>query len=147
MITYFDGDLFRTDSKIIGHGCNAQGVMGSGVAKTMREKYPLNYEHYVHEHIRRPLELGQVLFFEEKGKIIVNMITQDHYGRDGSRYVSYDAIEAIFRTLNRTFSVFGESRIAIPMIGSGLGGGDWDHIADLINQETPDIDVSVYTGR
>jgi hypothetical protein len=29
----------------------------------------------------------------------------------------------------------------------GQGGGVWDHIADLINHETPDIDVSVYTGR
>ncbi len=43
-INYVNGDLFATDIKTIVHGCNAQGVMGSGVAKSIRENFPKAYD-------------------------------------------------------------------------------------------------------
>ncbi len=36
MITYKQGDLMKASETYIAHGCNAQGVMGSGVAKAIR---------------------------------------------------------------------------------------------------------------
>ena len=40
------GDICSVNSGIIVHGCNAQGVMGSGVAKAIRLKYPQVFEDY-----------------------------------------------------------------------------------------------------
>ena len=40
MIEYIKGDIRDTDCKVIAHGVNCQGVMGSGVAKALYEKWP-----------------------------------------------------------------------------------------------------------
>ena len=66
-IEYRKGDLFQTEIKTIVHGCNAQGVMGSGVAKIIRDKYPKAYDRYVAEykiynHLKQYIN-GQVFGF------------------------------------------------------------------------------------
>ena len=45
-IIYKEGDLFESSYKILIHGCNDRGVMGSGVALIVREKYPKAYKTY-----------------------------------------------------------------------------------------------------
>ena len=107
-IEYRKGDLFQTEIQTIVHGCNAQGVMNSGIAKIIREKYPKAYERYVNEHKANGLKLGKLVVVPcgdkvkdfDNYKIIVNAITQEFFGRENDRYVSYDAVDD-----NRT--VFG----------------------------------------
>ena len=50
-IEYRKGDLLKTEIPYIAHGCNAQGVMGSGVAKVIREKWPLAFQVYWEDYI------------------------------------------------------------------------------------------------
>jgi O-acetyl-ADP-ribose deacetylase (regulator of RNase III) len=140
-IIYVKGDLFSTKCKYIGHGCNAQGVMGSGVAKQVKEKYPKAYEKYMSIFKQGKLRLGDyhLALTGKDDQYILNMITQENYGvTPGKRYVSYDAIDSIFSRLND----FEE--IAIPKIGAGLGGGDWKVIEAIINSRTPNTKVYVY---
>ena len=60
-IEYITGDLLQTDVKHIIHGCNSKGVMGSGVAKVLREKYPRAYQDYNDVYNNYGLELGDVI--------------------------------------------------------------------------------------
>lgn len=46
MIRVIDGDLFTTDARFIVHQVNCKGVMGSGVAKQVRNKYPHVFVEY-----------------------------------------------------------------------------------------------------
>lgn len=142
-IEYIKGDLFTTDIKYIMHGCNNQGVMGSGVAKIIREKYPEAYKQYVLRSQEHRWQLGEVQFVETNGKVIVNAISQDNYGRDGARYVSYEAITEIMQKIETELS--GKvDKIAMPQIGAGLGGGDWDIISSIIEKELKTIQPVVY---
>lgn len=144
-IEYIKGDLFQTDVKTILHGCNAQGVMGSGVAKIIRNKYPKAYDRYHNEYkLHNHLKLGQVIAVPCGDKIIINAVTQEYYGRDGRRYVSYDAVAEAMQTVNRFFEVYGISEIAMPQIGAGLGGGDWNVIAAIIESELKNVKPYVY---
>lgn len=142
-IEYIKGDLFTTDIKYIVHGCNDQGAMGSGVAKTIREKYTEAYKQYVLKWRDFGLKLGEVQYVETNGKVIVNAISQDNYGRDGRRYVSYEAITDIMKTLEKDLSGKIDS-IAMPQIGAGLGGGDWNIISEIIEKELISIQPVVY---
>ena len=45
-ILYKQGDLTQAEEYIIAHGCNAQGKMGSGVAKAIRREFPQAYSYY-----------------------------------------------------------------------------------------------------
>ena len=143
-IQYVNGDLFSTDIEHILHGCNAQGVMGSGVAKIIKEQYFDAFAFYAQQYDEHGLKLGDVQFVPANGKVIVNAITQEFYGRDGKRYVSYDAVAAAMRTVNRVLKLSGINRVAMPKIGAGLGGGDWDAIAAIIEQEMVDVQPVVY---
>ena len=132
-IEYRKGNLLDVTSGIIAHGCNARGVMGSGVAKGIREKFPEVFQRYYKYHCEYTLELGEVQVIEVSDKprlYVANMITQEFYGTSGKRYVSYDAVDECFDNLlarNRY-----KYEINIPKIGAGLGGGAWSVIESII---------------
>jgi O-acetyl-ADP-ribose deacetylase (regulator of RNase III) len=138
MIEYIKGDLFDTDCKYIAHGCNCQGVMGSGVAKTVRELYPECFKAYSnycekHHNLGPPqdsaLLLGRIVEWTDGDIHILNCFTQDYYGKNGDRFVSYDAVERCFRAISNN----NIPEVAMPKIGAGLGGGDWTIIEAIIN--------------
>ena len=132
-IEYHTGDLFQCSETIICHGCNARGKMGSGVAKIIRERFPEAYHYYTHEHQEFGLKLGEIYCIETNEKIIINAITQAGYGYDGKQYTSYKAIESCVRQMSKKYH---GQRIAMPMIGAGLGGGDWDVISQIIEEDS-----------
>jgi O-acetyl-ADP-ribose deacetylase (regulator of RNase III) len=150
MLIYKTGDLMQADEPIIVHGCNAQGVMGSGVALAIRNAYPEAYTGYRAEYDRAGLRVGQIVWIETRGKLIGNAISQEWFGRDGKQYVSYGGIEAIFQQIYDiiTSRIDPEYHdvpvVAIPRIGSALGGGDWRVISQIINVAMKDRDVVVY---
>ena len=132
---------------IIIHGCNAQGVMNSGIAKEIRETYPdnfLNYKRYCDSYgMDRKYLLGKVCWFQpHEGLWIANAITQLNYGRDpNTQYVDYEAIQKAFNEIvshvvHGALSTFnGNTHLNYPTIGAGLGNGDWSVINDIIETE------------
>ena len=149
MIEYRKGNLMAVTSGIIAHGCNAQGVMGSGVAALVKALYPDAFDQYVadlemmakEESYKDISPLGYVSFWSPADLydnltpdclLIANCITQNLFGRDGSKFVSYDAIHTCFTTLER-LAITTRMTINIPRIGAGLGGGDWAVIEAIIN--------------
>lgn len=149
MITYVKGNLLEAPEPIIVHGCNARGVMGSGVAKALRDKWPVIFDQYKEgcgEVTDDPQSiLGAVLpvLVEENPlKIVINAITQLDYGKDKkTRYVSYDAIDIVMYTLNNLDSRY---TFAMPKIGAGLGNGNWEVIEAIINHRMANRKVTVY---
>lgn len=129
---YFKNDLLTVKHGTIVHGCNAQGKMNAGVAKSIRQKYPYVYTNYLSDlHILNPLVGSSSIYRYSEDLVIVSAITQKYYGSDrNTRYVSYDAIDKIFEDLfawvDRRYAV------SMPKIGAGLGGGDWDIISEII---------------
>ena len=146
------GDLLDTDLNFIAHGVNCRNKMGSGVAKAILTKYPEVKEGY-HALHRSGLALctnGSDDFLGtaqpidvHDGKVVFNLFTQLDYGYDGKQYVSYKAIEECFKSL--TLNCDYINAIAIPRIGCGLAGGDWDKVKEIINSATKNkLDVYVY---
>lgn len=146
IIDYFKCNILNTRVRTIAHGCNAQGVMGSGVALAIRNKYPMAYAAYRHADNGIGLKLGNTISWTgpHPQHKILHMITQQYYGRDGKRYVSYDALADCFGHLETSDDWDGPREIAIPRIGCGLGGGDWDIVSKIIDRCAPSIDVYVY---
>lgn len=154
-IKYIKGSLLDTDAKIIVHGCNCQGVMGSGVAKQIKEKYPQAYNAYKNYEESVGLKLGYVIpAFCTGGRWVLNCLTQEYYGRNVNKvYVDYNAISRCFRevaSLCNYFIGFNKSYkynlIAMPKIGCGLANGDWNIVSKIIEEELCDkgFEVLVY---
>jgi O-acetyl-ADP-ribose deacetylase (regulator of RNase III) len=130
---YKKGDLFKNVSTgVIAHGCNSHGVMGSGFALGIKKFYPKCFEKYVEDIGRYGFHLGDnSVYTHSESLVIYNCITQENYGRDGNRYVSYDALD---RCMDFMFKRIAESNcnLNIPRMCAGLGGGDWNIIEHII---------------
>lgn len=120
---------------VIIHGCNAQGVMGSGFAKEVKTRFPAVYEAYILA-AQDGLKLGQIIPVQVgPHKYIVNAITQEFYGNDGRRYVDYDAVKKCFEETDAfMYSLpISPRELHFPKVGCGLGGGDWEIISKIID--------------
>lgn len=155
MIKYIDGDILsgpkQVERIIICQQVNCSGVMGAGLAKQIRAKYPVvysEYQRYIHELNEQELPLlGRVSYVRVADNIaIANIFGQDGYGR-GKRHTNYAALSVAFW---RMFSRIQNTTIRIPYgIGCGLGGGDWDIVEALINDaaEANNADVAIEIWR
>lgn len=142
-IQYIRGDLFSTDIKHIVHGCNAQGVMGSGVAAIIRNNYVAAYQEYMNLHRRRGLQLGEIQAVSSNGKVIINAVTQDKFGGP-QRHANYEAIAVAMEQINDMFYTVPNGRVALPLIGAGLANGDWNVISAIIESELVTVQPVVY---
>jgi O-acetyl-ADP-ribose deacetylase (regulator of RNase III) len=132
------GNLLDVTAGHIVHGCNAQGVMGSGVALAVKKMYPGAYLDYLQIHEDEGLDLGVAYpYIPKDGLVIWNAITQDGFGLP-TRNCSYDAIQTCFEDINTAITAGVDlgiiPEIHIPAIGAGLGGGNWEIIREIIEQ-------------
>lgn len=138
MIKHIKCDIFESGVDIICHQVNCQGVMGSGIAKQVREKYPWVYAHYkeVCNDFLPHILLGayQCVYINER-QAICNCFGQEDYGTNP--YICYTSYEGLKESLSHLREKLGnESKtIAIPyLMGCARGGGDWDKVYKIIEE-------------
>ena len=139
-INFIKQDLTTSDADYICHQVNCQGKMNSGIAKAIREKWPIVYTTYWNTFLNENNLLGTILLvnpnnYEPKtwpeSPVVINMFSQEHYGYDGKRYTSYDAFWSCLGHIRE--AVPKGSKIAFPYkIGSDRGGANWDVIYTMI---------------
>lgn len=144
-INFIKQDLTTSDADYICHQVNCQGAMNSGVAKAIREKWPIVYTNYIELYNsvpRRMQLLGTILAVDladykpqtwPESPIVINMFSQEHYGYDGKRYTSYDAFWSCLGHIREI--VPKGSKIAFPYkIGCDRGGANWNVILSMISE-------------
>lgn len=140
--------------ELIAHGCNCCNLMGAGIAKTIKEKYPSAFGadeafHAFHGgeamHQANPSIAGALsrscVSSKNAGnkKWVVNLYTQVEPGRNAR----YDLVTRSFRALNKFCKERSISRIALPLIGAGIGGLDSVAVVALMHTVLTDVDVIV----
>ena len=147
MIHEIKGNLLDSKENFICHQVNCQGAMNSGVAKQIREKWPIVYCDYQRLFPEIPkLLLGAIQEVPiSRKQSIINMFAQEYYGYDKDvRFTSYDAF---WNCLNELKECCGEPGMtfAFPAkIGSDRGGANWNVIKTMIGEVLKDYDVYIY---
>ena len=159
MIYWKKGNLLESDCDYICQQVNCMGKMNSGIAKQIREKWPIVYQNYMAKcnfshpsgYIRPELLLGDIQivglwddYNETKfHQSVINMYSQLNYGYDGRRYTSYDAFWNCVNLIKQ--SVPTDKKIGFPYnIGCGLGGANWNVILTMIDTVLADYTVEIY---
>lgn len=113
---------------------NCCGVMGAGLARQIKNRFPYVYSAYLKKCREEENNLGTVQIVScvySAGYIIANCFGQDNFGTD-KQYTDYEALRKCFIYLNNAFS---NTTIRIPYkIGCGLGGGDWEVVLSIIDE-------------
>ena len=148
-----NSDLTKSKADIICHQVNCQGKMGSGVAKSIREKFPTVYNMYTDICFNKQQVLGNVqivrlLDIERNtfsNQFIANMFAQNHYGYDGARYTDYEAFYNCLETIKRFAKEhYAVKSIAFPYrIGCDRGGANWKIIFTMIYEVFKNTDFNI----
>lgn len=128
------GDITKSDANYICHQVNCQGAMGSGVAKAIKDKWPVVYTDYrrFYESNKPLLNKIQIVAVSTEQSVI-NMFAQEYYGYDRNQYTSYDAFWKCLNKIKNT--VPKGSKIAFPSkIGCCRGGANWKVILTMISE-------------
>jgi O-acetyl-ADP-ribose deacetylase (regulator of RNase III) len=143
MIEFQRGDILQAETQAVVNPVNCVGVMGRGLALQFRNAFPQNYAAYKTVCDRGELYPGKMFVFEHDAKYIINFPTKRHW-----RYKSkIEDIQAGLVSLANEVRQRNISSIAIPPLGCGLGGLDWNHVRPLIEQAfsgLPSVRVLVY---
>lgn len=145
MVRIVERDLFEASANIICHQVNCQGIMGSGVALLVKQKYPQVFKEYTIFCTENEGKLlGKVLPVKcSDGKVICNLFAQDNFGYDGKCYTSYEALKECFDYLKNYAPERDE--IAMPyLMGCHRGGGDWNKVYTMLDEIFVDHNVVLY---
>src|SRR5208282_6097338 len=142
MIFRGDGDLLATNAEALVNTVNTVGVMGKGIALQFKLAFPDNYAAYEAACKRGEVQIGRMFVFhrENDPRIIINFPTKRHW-RGQSK------IEDIKSGLKVLIEVVRKERIksiAVPPLGCGNGGLDWEEVRPLITHafsELPDVNA------
>jgi O-acetyl-ADP-ribose deacetylase (regulator of RNase III) len=139
MIEYKKGDMLREDVEALVNTVNCVGIMGRGIALQFRETFPDNYRKYAVACKREEVRPGK-MFIVETGwltnpKFIINFPTKRHW-RGKSRI---EDIESGLEALHGEIERLHIHSIAVPPLGSGLGGLHWPDVRARIEQVLGDL--------
>lgn len=124
------------NSTLIIHVVNNLGKWGKGFVMSLTKHYPTIKDSYLEWHQTEP-KMGNVQFVEinKDDRIFIgNLLAQNGIRKsykDRNCYLDYVALE---KSLNDVadFALANRLSVQAPKLGSGLAGGDWNIIQDLI---------------
>lgn len=134
MIEYTTGNILEADVEALVNSVNCVGYMGRGVALQFKKAWPENFEAYQAACRRQEVQPGRMLVFETgrltNPRFIINFPTKRHW-RGKSRI---EDIEAGLQALVEEIRDRDIGSVAIPPLGSGLGGLDWREVRHRIER-------------
>ena len=140
MIEITSGDILRADAEALVNTVNCVGVMGRGIALQFKRAYPDNFRAYAAACKRGQVTPGRMFVFERPGssrpRYIINFPTKRHW-RDPSRM---EDIEAGLAALVEEVRNRGIRSIAVPPLGSGLGGLEWRSVRPRIEAAMEELE-------
>ncbi len=145
MIQYKIGNLLNSEAEALVNTVNTVGVMGKGIALQFKNMFPNNYKLYVNACKSKELKIGKLLVTEEETllsgkKIIINFPTKTNWRLPSE----YQYIEAGLVELVKVIEEKNIKSIAIPPLGSGHGGLDWNRVKQLLEKYLTDVDCDIY---
>lgn len=147
--TIHGSDVFapKYSNYALAHQVNCQGRMGSGVAKTVREKYPEVYNEYhrLCDSTEPSKLLGdhQIVKTPHRQAPVINLFGQMNFGYDGQTYTDYHSFtESLTNACKELKITYNLNKVVMPYkIGCCRGGGDWDIVLRILKAVSDKLDM------
>jgi O-acetyl-ADP-ribose deacetylase (regulator of RNase III) len=127
--TEIDGDLLTSGLPAIGHGCNCRGSMGAGIARQFRNRFPDMYAAYADRCRAGTFKPGDVFVWATANVVVYNLATQLEPGRDARLDAIHNSVTAALADA----AARRLPRLGVPRLGSGIGGLDWNDVAEVLH--------------
>ena len=147
MIEITTGDILQAEAEALVNTVNCVGVMGRGIALQFKKAFPQNFDTYKAACDRKTLQPGRMLVVDlnqlQWPRYVINFPTKRHWKGKSRLEDIQDGLAALVDEV-RTRNI---QSIAIPPLGCGLGGLNWDVVRPMIEQafeELQNVRVVLY---
>jgi O-acetyl-ADP-ribose deacetylase (regulator of RNase III) len=145
MIHYKTGNLLDSEAEALVNTVNTIGVMGKGIALQFKNMFPNNFKLYSQACKNKEVKIGQLLVTEEEAlfvgkKIIINFPTKTNWRLPSE----YQYIEEGLTELVKVIREKNIKSIAIPPLGSGNGGLDWNKVKQILEKNLANVDCDIH---
>lgn len=145
MIQYKTGNLLDSEAEALVNTVNTVGVMGKGIALQFKNMFPNNFKLYANACKNKEVKVGKLLVTEEEAllsgkKIIINFPTKTNWRLPSE----YQYIESGLAVLVKVIKEKNIKSIAIPPLGSGNGGLDWNKVKQLLEKYLNNLDCEIF---
>jgi O-acetyl-ADP-ribose deacetylase (regulator of RNase III) len=131
MIQEMTGNMFLVPAKIRINTVNCEGVMGKGIAKLFKERYPLMFDQYKLLCDHKVIRPGTIHVHDVgTGEIIYNFATKDSWRYPSQlKWIDWGLRQLALLLIDRP----GET-VTLPALGCGNGGLPWPTVRALIHE-------------
>lgn len=147
MLHYVQGDILQTGAAAIAHGVAPNDHFDSGLALSLRERWPAmvkDFRHYCHND--NPGPGAAWMWAGAGGTRIISLLTQEpaprgggHPGRATVAHVNH-ALHALRKIIEKEKL----PSVALPRIATGVGGLDWADVKPLLEKVLGDLPAHLY---
>ena len=144
MIKTIKADLFTINADAYAHGCNVQGVMGSGIAREFKDRYPAMFKEYRSYCQSGTFHVGDIHFYRDNAQprpAIIYLATQ--FDVDTGADLTY--VRETFLKIRENYQTWGIKSLAMPMVATGRGKLNWNQVLPVLKEvfEHSDLEVIV----
>jgi O-acetyl-ADP-ribose deacetylase (regulator of RNase III) len=148
MIKPARGSIFEGHYEALVNPVNTRGTMGAGLARVFRSKYPEMYERYKATCDAGLLQIGDLYLFKvpppiwyDQPRWIINVPTKE----DPKLLSKLEYVEEGIKALTSVYKNFGIVSVAVPALGCGLGGLDFDtQVYPLYEKHLAEVEDTTY---
>jgi O-acetyl-ADP-ribose deacetylase (regulator of RNase III) len=147
MIKFTEGNILDSRADALINTVNTVGVMGKGIALQFKKAFPNNFIFYQKACKDGLVDIGRLFVSKDSSltsgeKFIINFPTKTHWRKPSE----YDYIKSGLLDLKRVIKEYNINSIAIPPLGAGNGGLNWEIVKELIITylENESIEIIVY---
>jgi O-acetyl-ADP-ribose deacetylase (regulator of RNase III) len=150
MIEMARGNILKADAEALVNTVNCVGYMGKGIALQFKKAFPENFKAYERACRAKEVRPGKMFVFAGNSlvnpKYIINFPTKRHW-RGKSRLAD---IESGLKALIDEVKKLEIASVAVPPLGCGLGGLDWNVVRPMIERafaSLPEVRVVLFEPR
>jgi O-acetyl-ADP-ribose deacetylase (regulator of RNase III) len=146
MIEFKQGNILDENAVALVNTVNCVGVMGKGIALQFKQVFPEVFKEYKKACTAKEVKPGE-MFIVSTGKLFpryaINFPTKRHWKEPSRIEDIQSGLEALVTDIQR----LGIESIAIPPLGCGNGGLDWNDVKPLILkafENLPEVKVIIF---
>ncbi|MDR6564701.1 MULTISPECIES: macro domain-containing protein [unclassified Arcicella] len=145
MIKYITGNILESKAQSLINTVNTDGVMGKGIALQFKKAYPNNFKAYAEACKKEEIGIGKLFVSKDSNissgeKIIINFPTKQSWRKPSE----YSFIELGLNDLVKVIETNQIKSIAIPPLGAGNGGLEWEKVKRIIEQKLNHLETDIF---
>lgn len=145
MIKYITGNILHSDAQALVNTVNTMGIMGKGVALQFKKAYPNNYKAYEKACKNEEVKVGKMFVTidsntTEGERIIINFPTKTNWRKPSEYKYIEDGLDNLVGLINDSQI----KSIALPPLGAGNGGLNWEKVKKLIEEKLGNLEINIF---